>query len=850
MDCRFSICGSLAALLLVPATHNPAIQQQAGLLANGGFERASGGQATGWAPFGSGYALDSMVRQSGTHSIHCVNGTASDVRGALADVVLNQREPAPLLVSGWSRAKDVSGAPDSDYSVYVDLELADGTPLWGQDAPFSTGTHGWQRRQVLITPDRPIRSARIYALFRHHTGEAWFDDFQAVQLTGSGFFDSQRIAPPRLPSGAQSGWYWRDVSAGGPVLSFQRLRSGAVNSSVPTILQRRQSASQEEVWIGGGFQPQAITVYYVERFSAPDALWWNDVRHSLPAGSSGERANLTRAGNVGATGSISLYPFGCVTGGAKGRAVGVPPLQGPWVCRIGYNAGAKLLYVAFDVATTRDHITARLSVAHYDVDPTWGFRSAADRYYRMFPEAFRRRARAEGIWIPFTDPASVDRVDDFGIAYHEGDNSVASDDKLGILSFRYSEPMTWWMVMPPAVPRTYEAAMGMVREYAAGKSPDKREWAQVLLDSGSQDENGRFNHEFQNAPWANGAVWVLNPNPRLPQGPDHPTRASQVYTPQAANRRYGPSTAEVRGPKSGLRSPGSGLTTHDSRLTTPAHQPGMLDGEYLDSLEGWADVLDYRPESLRYAEASPTFSTDAHRPVVPTWFDVWSLARYMGEDLHRRGKLLMANSTPWRFWVFAPLLDVLGTETNWLPGGQWRPDSDALFNLRRTLCYHKPYLLLQNTDFEKFGTREVERYFQRSMFYGVYPSMFSVDAASHPYWQEPRWYNRDRPLFRKYIPLIKRLSAAGWEPLTYARSENPSVYVERFGTEFLTVLNDSAAAATASISLDLARWGLNGAVAVTDAVTGQKVEAPRAGGSLTIPITLQPGEGRTFVLVD
>jgi hypothetical protein len=38
--------------------------------------------------------------------------------------------------------------------------------------------------------------------------------------------------------------------------------------------------------------------------------------------------------------------------------------------------------------------------------------------------------------------------------------------------------------------------------------------------------------------------------------------------------------------------------------------------------------------------------------------------------------------------------------------------------------------------------------------------MFSVDASTHPYWSEPRWYDRDRPLFRKYIPAIRKLSRA------------------------------------------------------------------------------------------
>ena len=83
------------------------------------------------------------------------------------------------VIAGVRLSVDLDGAnTNNDYSLYVDLEYADGTPLWGQTAPFAVGTHGWQRRQVLIVPAKPVRSASIHALFRNHTGTAWFDDFR------------------------------------------------------------------------------------------------------------------------------------------------------------------------------------------------------------------------------------------------------------------------------------------------------------------------------------------------------------------------------------------------------------------------------------------------------------------------------------------------------------------------------------------------------------------------------------------------------------------------------------------------------------------------------------------------
>jgi len=819
-------------------------QNDGPLITNPGFEQMRDGRAEGWAPFEQGYTVVSDVVRGGKSSIRCVNRTADERRGATWTLVLNQKNPVAILVAGWSKAENVGGFPNNDYAIYLDLEHMDGTPLWGQTAPFAVGTHDWQRKQVLVVPSKPVRSVHIHALFRHHVGTVWFDDFTARELSGSDLFDSQPLAPPKLPPGAARGWFARDVAANTPVLPLLLENAGHPASSIRETTRHTQrlrlrltdlkSEAQGQIVTGTledtSGRPRAVTLYYVERFDAPDTVWWNDIRQSAPTGMTGERANLTRV-NAGAVGALSLYPFGCVTGGPKGRAVGVPALLGPRIVRIGYHAGAKLLYVAFDVALTPENRInsaglgygrVKVGIVRYDVDPAWGFRAAAAAYYALFPDAFDRRAKAEGIWIPFTDPAVVQGAEDFGIAYHEGDNSVASDDQRGILSFRYTEPMSYWMPMPPEMPRTYETALSMIREHVAGKDEQKRKWAQAVLISGSHDENGRFNVEFQNAPWTNGAVWILNPNPRIPHGREEWTKQRLSYTLDMANERYGPNAE------------------------------GVLDGEYLDSIEGWADVLDFRRESLLYARTPPTFTTDTHRPVIPTWFSVYDLAEFMRADLRQRGKLLMANATPWRLFAFLPLLDVAGTETNWNPGGRWQPDSDALFNLRRTLCYRKPYLLLQNTDFDKFGTELVEKYFQRSMFYGIYPSMFSVDAATNPYWNTPRWYNRDRPLFKKYIPAVKRLSSAGWEPITHARSDQPAVYIERFGRDYLTVLNNSTAASQVTLTVDLSRfWSAERLkntrqLRVMDVVSGAELVTLPASETVRIALSLKPEEARAL----
>jgi len=89
---------------------------------------------------------------------------------------LNQQQAASLAIEGFSKAENVNGRRDSDYSLYVDLTYQDGNNLWGQVAPFNTGTHDWQFSRFIIKPDRPIKSANVHLLFRGHRGTVWFRD--------------------------------------------------------------------------------------------------------------------------------------------------------------------------------------------------------------------------------------------------------------------------------------------------------------------------------------------------------------------------------------------------------------------------------------------------------------------------------------------------------------------------------------------------------------------------------------------------------------------------------------------------------------------------------------------------
>jgi hypothetical protein len=130
-----------------------------------------------WKPYVKGFEYDTSGAnaKSGTRSVYCKNDSLTEFRGIYISIPINQEKPEELKLSGWSKCNNVSGSKDNDYSLYVDCIYNDNTPLYGQTAQFSTGTHDWEYSEKIIKPEKPIKSLNLYALFRKHTGEVWFD---------------------------------------------------------------------------------------------------------------------------------------------------------------------------------------------------------------------------------------------------------------------------------------------------------------------------------------------------------------------------------------------------------------------------------------------------------------------------------------------------------------------------------------------------------------------------------------------------------------------------------------------------------------------------------------------------
>jgi len=197
---RATLAGKLGTLAQLEDSLGDVIKGQAGMLAllksvshrascpprgttaspnlvhNPFFEEGS----AGWGTYGKGFTVDKPpAAREGARSraaLRLENSEDGEGSGAMQVVQVGQSQPAPVVVKAWSRGEEVSGRQNSGYSLYMDINFADGTHQWAYSLPFDPGTHGWQLKTAYLDFGKAIASLDVYCMLREHTGVAWFDD--------------------------------------------------------------------------------------------------------------------------------------------------------------------------------------------------------------------------------------------------------------------------------------------------------------------------------------------------------------------------------------------------------------------------------------------------------------------------------------------------------------------------------------------------------------------------------------------------------------------------------------------------------------------------------------------------
>jgi len=129
-----------------------------------------------WGPWAGGFTFVEERPHGGQACMRCVGTAGTPGQGVGQSIKLEQTEPGPIKIAGWSRSEGVAGQKSYHYSLYVDFRFVDGESWPMKLATFDSGTHDWQYAETVVTPPKPLASARFHAFIREIEGTVWFDD--------------------------------------------------------------------------------------------------------------------------------------------------------------------------------------------------------------------------------------------------------------------------------------------------------------------------------------------------------------------------------------------------------------------------------------------------------------------------------------------------------------------------------------------------------------------------------------------------------------------------------------------------------------------------------------------------
>ena len=682
--------------------------------------------------------------------------------GAVWSLALNQTEARPFTVRTEARCeRGPGGTRTRAFSLYVDLVYMDGDHLWGQTADFAPDPQrGWRAGTVTVIPAKPVRSASVYCLYRGLPGRVRFRA-PAVRIREQAdlaLFTAQTRALGDLPR-HEAGFLVRDVQRADDGYAPIPVGGEAKGVRLSVVETPAADGATYRVTIEDRTgRDRALTLVYAWPLPAGDLVFEEDPRTAVPLADNAPQRSDAQAMGCGA-GGLNRWPFGAVSVGGRGFALGIDTAH-PAYFRTAVHPRTRLLFIAFDLGLAPEKRTAAFAFRRFTF--TGGFRGALAAYAAREPDAFKTRVPEQGIWMPFRAIKSVENWQDFGFKFKEGNDETAWDDAHGIFTFRYTEPTTWWLSMDKAHGTnrfTMADCLAKVESLAAKGDPRARAWRGSVM----RDEDGARVGRVMDTPWCRGAIWLLSPLPDIAGVCEYKVKNTEADFAKFYAKPF----------------------------------PVGQDGEYIDSAEGYlTPTLDFNRAVFAASDTPLVFSSDEdHRPALFKGLSMYEYVRRTAARVWPRGRFVMANGVPGR-WPWLPAyVDVGGTETQWIDEeGRWRPESHRSLLYKRALSMGKPYCYLQNVDFEKFAYADMENFMRHCVAYGLFPGCFSHNASEGHYFTRPEVYNRDRPLFKKYVPLCKMLSEAGWRPVnTLVASTDARVFVEQFGARYVTVFNSARA---------------------------------------------------------
>ncbi len=527
---------------------------------------------------------------------------------------------------------------------------------------------------------------------------------------------------------------------------------------------------------------------------------------------------------------ISRFAIAPVSGAEHGLAL-MAPMNPPLLTRARYDHGGYLC-VEFDIGmAARAQGEVETTGFSFDIaryQPGWGFRAALAKYYELYPQFFASAAKEGGWWIGPSQ--QVKDLTDFGLRYDEDHfahpDRARADDQFGIYTCSYSEPWMWRITVSDENKLSLAEPLSA---YLPGIEEDADLPASVM-----------DTHDYWPAPRRDSVRAFLN---SAIFGPDGQYQINAVRTYDGTFIEMNTSCLpRLRSERWGDMNRGLLSYKYETQADIARCAAGgaKVDGVYFDSVGNWPDISaeDHRTEHFQYATFPLTFSYATGKPVIS---GLSAMAEYMA-FVREKGFVTMADSGPDYIWFAAPYLDMLGAGENF---GEGVADDQALSH-DRSIAYHKS-VSFGNSGMLRGPAGEAEKRFRLLLFYHVYPGIFSdsVDALE-----------RARPVYRKYIPLMREMGRAGWEPIPWASADDPSVLVERYGPAaggavYFALRNPTDAAVASTLSIEPTGFGCSVAKAAkaVNALTGDVIPIRRVADELRLSVEV-PAQDTAVVKVE
>ncbi len=558
--------------------------------------------------------------------------------------------------------------------------------------------------------------------------------------------------------------------------------------------------------------------------------WWDDIAESREIAEGQRYGYYGPDWTVGRGRQVSVFPFACVTG--EGTALSLAQrVDQPRFFRLFYDPAAGYC-VDYNLGLAPDTAkfpsSASFHFLIYQHDPAWGMRAAAQRYYDIFPELFVVRAERQGTYCHGV-PVELESPEDFGFCFDlsgfgRPERKKLQDHGIYLLvhpmgteaHIRWPEGYDWGTENGrPSLERIEDILLTPRPEYKEGP-----EWQGLT-------QRGRWG----GATFEDSRQMVVN---------------SAVYGPDGRFRLHPYSeTIEFIATSTDPEIPSPNMAEGERKyyigrhVRVAAEAGGELDGVDFDNiaLSAGRTRENFRRDHFQYVDHPLIYDLATRRVCIQTGINFYEFVKEISDEMHAQGKLCTGNNgqDPHTQTFFGHILDKHGGEIQFdVPTSHLRG--------YRMMAYQKPVSHIIYPGTVKAGQEETVMH--RWLAFGEFPAITELGYSGGS-----SDFERGRPLYRRFMPIMQRIAYAGWEPVTHARVEGEGLFAERFGTWsdgdlHFTVHNDLDEQTAGVLTVDKVALGITGKPAWVELLSGEVVAADD-----TTQVALPPHHTAVFSLL-